>query len=56
MNWLREPQLVPRYEAKAKDLLKDPWAGAGSVYINSFMTESPENVTKFLGEARGSPA
>jgi hypothetical protein len=39
--------LAPRYEAKARDFLKDPWA-ARNEYIAVILDRSPEGVARFL--------
>jgi alpha-amylase/alpha-mannosidase (GH57 family) len=46
MDWLRD-ELAPRYEARAGELLKDPWA-ARDDYINVILDRSSENVARFF--------
>ncbi|HEV8524010.1 MAG TPA: DUF3536 domain-containing protein [Terriglobales bacterium] len=46
LDWLRE-QLNPKYEEKARSLLKDPWA-ARNDYINVVLDRSPESLNRFL--------
>jgi alpha-amylase/alpha-mannosidase (GH57 family) len=46
LDWLRET-LVPRFEKKAGEYLKDPWA-ARDDYIHAVLDRSPENVQAFL--------
>ncbi len=46
LDWLRD-QLAPRYEAKAREFLKDPWA-ARDDYIGVILDRSPESVARFL--------
>ncbi len=46
MDWLRDT-LAPKYEGKAREFLKDPWA-ARDDYINVILDRSPENVQRFL--------
>ncbi len=48
LDWLRD-QLAPRYEEKARPLLKDPWR-ARNDYIGIILDRSPENVERFLAE------
>jgi alpha-amylase/alpha-mannosidase (GH57 family) len=50
MDWLRD-SLVPKYEAKAREFLKDPWA-ARDDYIDVILDRSPENVQRFLEQHR----
>ncbi len=53
MDWLRDT-LAPKYEAKAREFLNDPWA-ARDDYISIILDRSPENIQRFLGRhaARG---
>jgi alpha-amylase/alpha-mannosidase (GH57 family) len=53
MDWLRD-SLVPRYEEKARQLLKDPWT-ARNDYITVVLDRSPKNVGKFLNEHAAHP-
>jgi alpha-amylase/alpha-mannosidase (GH57 family) len=46
MDRLRD-DMAPRYEAKARDLLKDPWA-ARNGYIEVILDRSPESVGRFF--------
>ncbi|MEW6423262.1 MAG: DUF3536 domain-containing protein [Bacillota bacterium] len=46
LNWLRNA-LAPRYEEKARQYLKDPWA-ARDDYIAVVLDRSPESVHRFL--------
>jgi hypothetical protein len=46
LDWLREA-IAPRYEGKAAELLKDPWA-ARNAYIEAILDRSAENVERFL--------
>jgi alpha-amylase/alpha-mannosidase (GH57 family) len=46
MDWLRD-DLVPRYETRARQLFKDPWA-ARDGYIGVILDRSPENVDRFF--------
>ncbi|MBI3879628.1 MAG: DUF3536 domain-containing protein [Verrucomicrobia bacterium] len=46
LDWLRD-QLAPRYEAKARDFLKDPWA-ARDDYIAVIHDRSAENTARFF--------
>ncbi len=48
MDWLRD-QLAPRYEAAARQYLKDPWA-ARDAYISVILDRSPENISHFFIE------
>jgi hypothetical protein len=48
MDWLRDT-MIPLYENKAKELLKDPWA-ARDAYIDIILNRSPENVQQFFGQ------
>ena len=50
MDWLRD-SLAPRYEQKAREYLKDPWA-ARDDYIEVILDRSPENVQGFLERHR----
>ena len=46
LDWLRDT-LAPRFEAKAREFLKDPWA-ARDDYILAMLDRSPEKRTEFL--------
>jgi alpha-amylase/alpha-mannosidase (GH57 family) len=46
LDWLRD-NLALRFEARAGELLKDPW-GARNEYIRVILDRSPENVEQFL--------
>jgi len=48
MDWLRDT-MVPLYEEKAGELLKDPWA-ARDAYIRVILNRSPENVQQFFSQ------
>lgn len=48
LDWLRD-ELTPLYEAKAKELLRDPWA-ARNEYISVILDRSPANREKFVNE------
>jgi alpha-amylase/alpha-mannosidase (GH57 family) len=48
LDWLRDT-LAPRYEERARTLLKDPWR-ARDAYIQLILDRSPENVDRFLAE------
>jgi hypothetical protein len=48
MDMLRD-KLAPRYEERARALLKDPW-GARNEYIRVILDRSPENIDRFLSE------
>jgi alpha-amylase/alpha-mannosidase (GH57 family) len=48
LDWLRD-QMAPKFEAQARELLKDPWR-ARNAYIAVILDRSPENVRRFLGE------
>ena len=48
LDWLRD-RLAPLYEAKAGELLKDPWL-ARDEYISVIFDRSPENVSRFLAK------
>jgi len=48
LDWLRD-EIAPRYEEKAGQFLKDPWA-ARDDYIGVVLDRSPENVRQFLGK------
>ena len=50
MDWLRDT-LAPKYEVKAQEFLKDPWA-ARDDYIEIILDRSPENVQGFLDRHR----
>ena len=47
-DWLRDT-VAARYEEKARELLKDPWA-ARDGYIDVILDRSPENVAKYFQE------
>jgi len=46
MDWLRD-SVAPKYEERAGQLLKDPWA-ARNDYIGVILDRSPENIERFL--------
>ncbi|HTS61425.1 MAG TPA: DUF3536 domain-containing protein [Candidatus Acidoferrales bacterium] len=46
LDWLRDT-LAPRFEAKAREFLKDPWA-ARDDYILAMLDRSPEKRAEFL--------
>jgi alpha-amylase/alpha-mannosidase (GH57 family) len=46
MDWLRD-SVAPKYEEKAGQLLKDPWA-ARDDYIGVILDRTPENIERFL--------
>jgi hypothetical protein len=46
LDWLRDT-LAPRFEERARELLKDPWA-ARDDYVNVIMNRSPECIQEFL--------
>jgi hypothetical protein len=48
LDWLRDT-LAPRYEARARELLKDPWE-ARNDYIRVMLDRSPEKVGQFLAD------
>jgi hypothetical protein len=48
LDWLRD-ELVPLFEGKAKELLRDPWA-ARNEYISVILDRSESNREKFLTE------
>jgi len=48
MDWLRDT-LAPRYERKARPLLKDPWA-ARDGYIDVILDRSKESVAEFFSK------
>jgi len=50
LDWLRDT-LAPKYEEKAREFLKDPWA-ARDDYIEVVLDRSPENVQRFLDRHR----
>jgi alpha-amylase/alpha-mannosidase (GH57 family) len=50
LDWLRD-SLAPKYEAKAREFLKDPWA-ARDDYIEVIIDRSPENIQRFLERHR----
>ncbi|HEX5483446.1 MAG TPA: DUF3536 domain-containing protein [Terriglobia bacterium] len=45
LDWLRD-DLAPRFEGKARDFLKDPWA-ARNGFIDVILDRSPESLEKF---------
>jgi alpha-amylase/alpha-mannosidase (GH57 family) len=47
LDWLRDT-LVPLFESRAGELLKDPWE-ARNDYIQVILDRAPENVERFLG-------
>jgi len=47
-DWLRDT-LAPKYEEKARQFLKNPWA-ARDDYIDVILNRSPENVQQFLDQ------
>ena len=51
LDWLRD-QLAPRFEGKAREFLKDPWA-ARDDYIEVILDRSPENIARFLSRHAG---
>lgn len=48
MDWLRDNMAV-RYEEKARQYLKDPWAARDN-YINVILDRSQDNVSKYLSQ------
>ena len=48
LDWLRD-ELAPLYEAKARELLRDPWK-ARNDYISVILDRSPEVQTRFFAE------
>jgi alpha-amylase/alpha-mannosidase (GH57 family) len=50
MDWLRDA-VAPKYEAKAREFLNDPWA-ARDDYIEVVLDRSAENVQRFLDRHR----
>jgi len=46
LDWLRDTS-APKYEEKARQLLKDPWV-ARDDYIDVILDRSPENIQRFL--------
>ncbi len=48
LDWLRD-QLAPAYEARARELLRDPWA-ARNRYISVILDRSDESVARFFQE------
>jgi alpha-amylase/alpha-mannosidase (GH57 family) len=48
LDWLRDT-LAPLYEARAGELLKDPWA-ARNDYIDVILDRSPDHVGRFLAK------
>jgi alpha-amylase/alpha-mannosidase (GH57 family) len=48
LDWLRD-QLIPLFDAKGADLLKDPWKARDS-YIQVILDRSARSVEKFLNE------
>ncbi len=51
LNWLRN-SMAPRYEGKAKQFFKDPWA-ARNDYISVILRRSPEVADSFLEKHSG---
>jgi alpha-amylase/alpha-mannosidase (GH57 family) len=51
LDWLRDT-LAPLFEAKAGELLQDPWA-ARNDYIQVILDRSPENLTQFFSRHAG---
>jgi alpha-amylase/alpha-mannosidase (GH57 family) len=47
LDWLRD-ELAPKFDAKAKELLRDPWA-ARDDYISVILDRSSKNITEFVG-------
>jgi alpha-amylase/alpha-mannosidase (GH57 family) len=45
-DWLRDT-LAPKYEAKARELLKDPWE-ARDDYVDVVLQRTPESIAQFL--------
>jgi alpha-amylase/alpha-mannosidase (GH57 family) len=50
MDWLRD-NLAPKYEAKTREYLNDPWA-ARDDYIELILNRSPENIQRYLKKHR----
>jgi alpha-amylase/alpha-mannosidase (GH57 family) len=48
MDWLRDT-IATKYEEKARQLLKDPWA-ARNEYISVILDRSPENIQGFINK------
>ena len=48
LDWLRDT-MMPLYEGKAGELLKDPWT-ARDAYINVILNRSPESVQQFFSQ------
>lgn len=48
LDWLRD-EVAPRYEARAGELLRDPWA-ARNAYIDVLLDRSPDNVARYFRE------
>ncbi|MDA1276558.1 MAG: DUF3536 domain-containing protein [Verrucomicrobia bacterium] len=48
LDWLRD-MLMPRYEAKAGELLKNPWR-ARDAYIQVILDRSDESIARFFSE------
>ena len=46
LDWLRDT-LAPKYEERAREFLKDPWA-ARDAYIEVVLNRSPDNIHSFL--------
>ena len=46
LDWLRDT-LAPKYEERAREFLKDPWA-ARDAYIEVVLNHSPDNIHSFL--------
>jgi alpha-amylase/alpha-mannosidase (GH57 family) len=53
LDWLRE-KLAACYEARAINLLKDPWA-ARNAYISVILDRSSESIERFFGQHAGHP-
>jgi alpha-amylase/alpha-mannosidase (GH57 family) len=53
LDWLRDT-LAPKYEEKAKQLLKDPWA-ARNDYISVVLDRSPASIQKFISQQATHP-
>ena len=53
LDWLRD-ELVPLFEAKASDYLREPWK-ARNEYISVILDRSPESVDKFIAANSNRP-
>jgi alpha-amylase/alpha-mannosidase (GH57 family) len=53
LDWLRD-ELVPPYEARARELLRDPWA-ARDQYISVILDRSRENRERFIADHAARP-